>query len=140
MTEDVKRLADYLRDQMCKDCNWFRDDEKCHYLRPCKKRMFANAFLSIVEALEQVEQERDGLSIMLTSAESAFETVKRERDAALTDLWNMCSCKKCAHLGTVNGECENCYLRTVPGHPELSHRTNWEWRGVCSKNGGVADA
>lgn len=77
---------------------------------------------------------------MLQDLAAELEQVKRERDAALTDLWNMCSCKKCKHIGssaTDDSKCGDCWLRTVPGHPELSHRTNWEWRGLCKENGGT---
>lgn len=73
---------------------------------------------------------------MLRDLVVELEQVKQERDAALTDLWNMCSCKKCKHRGS-DSKCGDCWLRTVPGHSELSHRTNWEWRGLCKENGGV---
>jgi len=76
---------------------------------------------------------------LLRDLSGELEQVKRERDAALTDLWNMCSCKKCKHIGSVNGKCDDCWLRTIPGHSELSHRTHWEWRGMCVENGGVVN-
>lgn len=77
---------------------------------------------------------------LLRNLSGELEQVKKERDAALTDLWNMCSCKKCKHIGssaTDDSKCTDCWLGTIPGHPELSHRTNWEWRGPCKENGGT---
>ena len=70
-----------------------------------------------------LENARDWLYL----AASALELVKRERDAALTDLWNMSSCEKCKHKGsrtTDDSKCGDCRLGVVPDHPELTHRTN----------------
>lgn len=81
--------------------------------------------------LEQVKQERDGLSIMLTAAQSASETYKRERDAAVEDLRGACAF--CAHVRDclVTGcsedmgeACKQCPCETC------IHDSNWQWRGA----------
>lgn len=84
-------------------------------------------------AVERAAEARRVTLEYIEELQKQLNQVTMERDAALTDLWNMCSCKKCKHIGSESLEgnkCINCWLRTIPGHPELTHRTNWEWRGV----------
>lgn len=105
----------------------FDCSERCPYFNPtsngvdCASQLHTDA-LALIRQLErerdEAMQERDGLSIMLTSAESAFEKMKRERDAAVTDL-------------AENRRCENCKHFT-PGYFCLGCRRGdqWEWRGM----------
>ena len=125
MTEEVKYHVNRLREMA-------KSPGRCLIAEP--------DLTAIADITEQLSAELKQARQNLAYAESAVKILKKERYAAITDLWNMCSCKKCKHVGSIGGECENCYLRTVPGHPELSHRTNWEWRGVCAENGGAEDA
>lgn len=64
--------------------NMLRDESNCNVLDYVDEA--ADLIESLAAELEQVKQERDGLSIMLTAAQSAAETYKRERDAALWDM------------------------------------------------------
>lgn len=69
MTDRVKELLDILRDES--NCNVldYVDDA-------------ADLIEALAEELEQVKQERNGLSIMLTSAISAAHTFKRKLEEA----------------------------------------------------------
>lgn len=58
--------------------NMLRDESNCNVLDYVDEA--ADLIESLAAELEQVKRERDGLSIMLTVAESAAETHKRERD------------------------------------------------------------
>lgn len=58
--------------------NMLRDESNCNVL-DCLDEA-SDLIESLAAELEQVKRERDGLSIMLTAAESAAETHKRERD------------------------------------------------------------
>ena len=96
-TDDMRRFVDDYNQSTCSEC----------------------------EELEEIKQERDGLSIMLTAAESAAETYKRERDAAVEDLKDFCSCHHCQHY---KRDCnDKCYFVT-------GLKPDWQWRGV--KNDG----
>ena len=90
-TDDMRRFVDDYNQSVCSEC----------------------------EELEEIKQERDGLSIMLTAAESAAETYKRERDALLQSLRGDCGI--CAHWQ----ECvENNFIR------DRNYNSCWQWRGV----------
>lgn len=56
-----------------------------------------------------------------------------ERDALLSDLRNLCSCKKCRHYLNQDESdlCKDCWVETFPGHPEKTGRTHWEWVGMA---------
>ena len=80
-TDDMRRFVDDYNQSVCSEC----------------------------DELEEVKRERDGLSIMLTAAESAAETYKRERDAAVEDLRSVIKdtdkgCILCAHYHDCKGE------------------------------------
>lgn len=80
-----------------------------------------NLIESLSAQLDQVTQERDGLSIMLTSATSAAETYKRERDAAVEDMILGRICATCRdHNNPATSKCAGC----------LSWHSNWQWRGL----------
>lgn len=104
MTEDVKRLANYLRDHTCDNCrNWSSIENKCFYQHPCLKKKVSNAVLSVVAELEQV---------------------KRERDAAVEDL---------LYAGSLNGEfCSICRYSEHESceKRKFQHEHCWQWRGV----------
>ena len=95
-TDDMRRFVDDYNQSTCSEC----------------------------DELEEIKQERDGLRIMLTAAESAAETYKRERDAAVEDIPRACGfCKH--YLGDqsfVNCEHECMNISGI--------NTGWQWRGV----------
>lgn len=71
----------------------------------------------------------------LESARQELETVKRERDAAVSDLecGNECySCKYRDNRANCDQDesCYNCRLDC----PCATFKCNWEWRGVCQEN------
>lgn len=86
---------------------------------------------------DEARQERDGLSIMLTAAESAFETIKRERDAAVeqlkeVDVSSYFECAHCKHEELCDSPvwpCNDCDNEECPCHT-CSEGSNWQWRGV----------
>ena len=89
MTDKLIALVEALRARCSEqaDCNECPKRDYCQYdgiHAMCNKA--ADLIESLAAELEQVKQERDGLSIMLTAAQSAAETYKRERDAALWDM------------------------------------------------------
>lgn len=91
----------------------------------------ADLIESLAAELERVTQERDGLSIMLTAAESAAETYKQERDAAVKDL-TLWGCFSCKHAGYAHSEiCASCiYNRNRIAKGYVSGKNRYEWRGV----------
>lgn len=144
MTEDIKKVVEALRG--CSDPNF--KCEACPVHNPAKSCQndlkAADLIEQLTAELEQAERERDGLSIMLTSATSAFETVKRERDAAIEDMRGRCyACanarphEKYPNMHT----CEHIRIRAavaVGGYGKTKC-DKWQWRGVCAENGGGAD-
>lgn len=97
------------------------------------KKRGALEYIQQLEAeLEQTKRERDGLSIMLTSAQSAAETNKRKLDAALADMKAIAEktgcCHCCAHHPDMNpdGSCD----QFDPQNPGEC----WEWRGTYEKD------
>lgn len=112
--------------------------------------VFSDDIAAMRDALELGRNNLRGAADKLSEVAGNYEEVvrrlakkvvklERERNAALTDLWSMASCKRCKHEGsraTDDSKCGDCRLGVVPGHPELTHRTNWEWRGPCAENGG----
>lgn len=77
------------------------------------------------EELEQAQQANAGLEIMLTAAQSAAETYKRQRDAAIRD-WkhNKNSCFGCKHFF------ENGKMCSLPIEQRQHSFLCWEWRGL----------
>ena len=122
---NVLKDAQALREVIVDDCIDF--PRVVHSM--CHKA--ADLIVQLATELEQVTQECDGLSIMLTAAQSASETYKRERDAAVEDLRGACAF--CAHVRDclVTGcsedmgeACKQCPCETC------FHDSNWQWRGV----------
>lgn len=102
MTDEAKRVAETIKQA----CDVFAAMELPMAERECT--LSYDAAMTLVEELEQVKQERDGLSIMLTSATSAAETYKRERDAAVEALRTKAYyCETCAHY-TPGYFCSGC--------------------------------
>ena len=82
--------------------------------------------LAYIQQLErerdEAMHERDGLSMMLTSAESAFETMKCERDEAVKALSRYMKCIDCKYRPIIietYGFCKGC-----------ESGSNWQWRGA----------
>lgn len=80
----------------------------------------------LMAELEQVKQERDGLSIMLTQAQSMLETRTRERYAAVEDILR--ECHKCKHFKVMFNGCTPDYDCEYSDVCEDGDR--WQWRGV----------
>lgn len=112
----------------CSECDYHGQDKP-----PCAIAVHEDAIALIqqledhlreaTKMVEQIEAERDGLSIMLTSATSAAETYKRERDAAVADLRRAMHCPSCVNWRKPEkaAVCIACqYGRT----------RRFEWRGV----------
>lgn len=95
----------------------------------CDLHAAADIIESFAAELEQVKQERDGLSIMLTSATSAGETYKRERDAIVKMFRDKCEYCKHFHV-TYNGCTPDCDCDEIECKYVDGHWTGWEWIGV----------
>jgi len=109
---DVKRCVESCREWYQAFSNMGKGNE------PSVKELLTTADLieSLAAELEQVKQERDGLSIMLTAAESAAETYKREKDAYFESMKGLCAtCKKARFCVLPPGQCPDGM---------------WEWRGI----------
>lgn len=70
------------------------------------------------EELAEGKDRESGLSIMLTGAQSAAETYKRERDAAKADINMCCPCEICTR---------SCTYDKVNPYDECA---DFEWRGL----------
>lgn len=126
MNEEARETVKALRmcpdpSYGCYDCPVFVPGKTCQ-----NELKAADLIESLSAQLDQVTRERDGLSIMLTSATSAAETYKRERDAAVKDIEELRTryfrgtCHYCKHHGEeyISNDCMDC------------HGSNWQWRGV----------
>lgn len=85
MIDEAKRLVAALRARCAEqaDCNACPIYEYCiHDGMHTMHNKAADLIESLAAELEQVKQERDGLSIMLTSAMSAAHTFKRKLEEA----------------------------------------------------------
>jgi len=126
MTEEAKKRVEALR--MCPvpgfgccDCPVYIPGQTCQ-----NELKAADLIESLFAQLDQVSQERDGLSIMLTSATSAAETYKRERDAAVDDISR--ECHKCKHFKVLFNGCTPDY--DCDRSDVCRDNDNWQWRGV----------
>ena len=81
-----------------------------------------NAAMALINELEQVKQERDGLNIRLGQAQSMLETRTRERDAAIDDLNAHRPCDACEYYELQGNNCIECRRYT--------DRPYWKWCGV----------
>lgn len=126
MNDDVKLIIEQLREPVWGESVRVVND---------RLRTAALFLESLATELEQVKQERDGLSIMLTSATSAAETYKRERDAAVEDIYSMKACALCKHYPS-GEECETYFLLCIECDnekcicKECSNGEKMEWRGI----------
>lgn len=121
MTDEIKLTIDTLRyceesGARCGECPSGVDEKgipRCH-----SQAHIADLIESLAAELEQVKQERDGLSIMLAQAQSMLETRTRERDAAIAIIAGTPSCETCAHY--------------TPGYfcPGCRNKSNWQFCGV----------
>lgn len=131
VTDEAKRCIEALRVR-CRErnsCDGCAKDDYCHHHGDEALHDFAADLIeSLAAEPEQVTQERDGLSIMPTSATSAAETYKHKLDAALADMKAIAEktgcCHCCVHQPDINpdGSCD----RFDPQNPGEC----WEWRGV----------
>lgn len=120
MLEDCKK-----NHTACDDCPqyYFGGKIACHPIEYVYGRL-ADLIESLAAELEQVTQERDGLSIILTAAQSAAETYKRERDALEEDFARVA---KGLDIEDLPYACEFC-MRDVPGY--VCGKCHFQWRGV----------
>lgn len=100
-TDDMRRFVDDYTQSECNEC----------------------------DQLEYVNNERDGLNIMLAQAQAMLETRTKERDAAVEDLRKVCRavsvcfCCKSRDAEYVSNDCMDCV-----------NSCNWQWRGVEVKD------
>ena len=94
-----------------------------HYIQQLE-----NQIGEFAENLELAKQENAGLCIMLTAAQSAAETWKRNYDDAVDDLDKMGEYRQC---------CETCIYNNIDAKEEPCMSccegylvNNWKWRGV----------
>ena len=99
----------------------YNDDEPCHF----------NLHKDALAYIQQLERERDEarndldtLSYANTELHSAYEAMKRERDAAVeqlkeVDRLELFCCSHCKHEELDDFSCTTCI-----------HMSNWEWIGV----------
>lgn len=79
------------------------------------------------------------LQVRLGEMEKELETVKRERDAAKSDLDNSAPCFACIHFKRNGGECGGgmaCWEemhRCIISNEEYTG-VSFFWRGVCPEN------
>ena len=127
--EEIKKALEicdeYYTQKGCTQCPYFipfSDD-------PCQWELLPDV-IAYIQQLEQelkdTQDQRDGLTFMLTNAQSAFETVKRERDAAINDIPRRC--KYCVRKdpvflkdGKMDDVCWTCFQ---------NDHCNWKWRGM----------
>lgn len=86
MTDEAKRFLSLKEDaQALREIEW---TDCAMNPRVCITMIHKAADLieSLAAELEQVKRERDGLSIMLTQAQTMLETRTRERDVALAEI------------------------------------------------------
>lgn len=128
MRDEVKLTVDTLRyceesGACCGECPSGVGENgvpNCH-----SQARIADLIEALAAELKQVEQERDGLNILLAQAQSMLETRTRERDAAVEELDHFCD--NCKYVDNAYGE-EPC-----PTHTEYDHCDRcpgWQWRGV----------
>lgn len=115
MTDEQKYLVDEMR-------LWYEVFRR----RGKGDNLSVKSFLEVADLIEKLSADLEaakecekGLSIMLTSAQSAAETYKRERDQYWDYIKGM-ECESCS------GDCDNCTV-TRDGF------TGWEWSGELSQ-------
>ena len=102
---EVDKAIEYLREDACVSCIFNSFIGECTSILECRARKAADLIESLSAELEQV---------------------KRERDAAVEDLKDFCSCHHCQHY---KRDCnDKCYFVT-------GLKPDWRWRGV--KNDGT---
>lgn len=125
MTEEARKTAKAMHQNECEDCVFNPTRLGCRWRKEgtyCDTGLHSAADLieSLSARLEQVEQERDGLNIMLAQAQAMLETRTKERDAAVRDLEIHKFCHLCAEDAVADSE--KCYT--------CSNKCYWQWRGV----------
>lgn len=102
--------------------------------------------LAMQRRIDTLDQYATRLHAALTEYErenarlkAELETVKRERDAAVRDIW--LGCDTCKHKGACLSDdfCEDCEHAESDNTPCCSchNLCEWEWRGLCKENGGI---
>ena len=142
MTEEAKKIVEGLR--ICSISSLKCDDCPVHVpKKSCQNDLDAADLIERLSSeLELARQENTGLSIMLTAAQSAAETFRRERDALLSDLKEAAKmdCSTCKDYAPENGWCEesnfvcrDCIRKDCPCMT-CEFASNWQCRGVKTDN------
>lgn len=132
MIDEAKKFVEALRAKCSEqgDCNSCAKSDYCYYGGDYAMRNEAADLIeSLAAELEQVKQERDGLSIMLTQAQTMLETRTRERDAAVEGLRGICYACKNDTPGKLYRESPVC-LACMHNMDDEDLDDNWQWRGV----------
>lgn len=89
--------------------------------------------IDVLDLIQQLERERDearndldALNYANTELHSAYEAMKRERDAAIKDIVR--TCQKCKHRE--NRFLKDGQLDDLCGTCIYNNMCNWQWRGV----------
>lgn len=108
MTEEANKIVEGLRicsisSLKCEDCPVHVPKKSCQ-----NDLDAADLIERLSSELELAKQDNVGLSIMLTAAQSAAETFKRERDALLVDLKeaSKMDCSACKDYAPEDDWCE----------------------------------
>ena len=100
----------------CFECPYRSDDMNC-----CEQPAIDTLALiqQLIRERDEARNDLDTINYANTELHSAYEAMKRERDAAVEDMKHM-------HLA-----CETC-IHYTPGYfcPGCRSRSNWQWRGV----------
>lgn len=129
MTEEAKRCVEALRDNIN---NGFL------LVGGFNGSVHASEIIHLIESLsaqlEQVENERDGMNIMLAQAQAMLETRTKERDAAIRDIDEAAPCFACIRFERNGGDCIGAHvctddiLQDALGGKYADYY--WQWRGV----------
>lgn len=119
MTDRARDVIDALQWLINYYPKWHSEADPCAVMHSA-----IGVIESLTAELEQVKQELDGLTFMLTAAESAAETYKRERDAAIADIPRACG--YCKH----HVESTHQYTNSLPCAHVSGVNTRWQWRGT----------
>lgn len=108
----------------CRDCSHYNPNS-AYTITDCKDAL---AYIQQLECeRDEARNDLDTINYANTELHSAYEAMKRERDAAVADMTELMQlaqfCRHCKHL-TQDGECNFDFVANK-GEPWC-----WQWRGV----------
>lgn len=121
MTDRARDVIDALQWLINYYPKWHSEADPCAVMHSA-----IGVIESLAAELEQVRDERNGLSIMLTVAESAAKKYKRERNAAVADMERL--------QGLICQVCKE-YYQPDPESRERSCRVYGDYFGEIAEDG-----